>query len=232
MNESRSLPITEVLVFDGFDDLDAVAPLEILTAAGFPTRVVRPASQSEAVQSAHGLTIQVTDPLASRQTPGLIIVPGGGWLAGAPSGVRAQCGGNLPRVLAQLHDGGAVLASVCTGAMLLAAAGVLTGRPSVTNRMALDDLAATGADLRREARIVDDGDVVTCGGPAAGIDLALRLVGRFAGEPAAANAAERLEHEPVGPVLAQIGVGKQVGCNSQAGTAKRRCLPRDPRCSR
>lgn len=217
MNEITPLPITEVVFFDGFDDLDAVAPLEILTAAGFPVRAVRPAFQSRAVHSAHGLTLDVPVELRPHPTPqptpqptvhatpgpdpGLVVVPGGGWLDGSESGVRPLCGGELPGTLARLHRSGAVLASVCTGAMLLAAAGLLDGRPAVTNRMALDDLAAAGADVRREARVVDDGDVVTSGGPSAGIDLAIRLVGRYAGQAAAARAARRLEYEPVGPVV-------------------------------
>jgi transcriptional regulator GlxA family with amidase domain len=94
-----------------------------------------------------------------------------------------------------------VVASVCTGAMLLAAAGLLRGRPAVTNRIALEDLARAGADVRPQARVVDDGSVVTCGGPAAGIDLSLRLVERFLGAPAALAAAHRIEHERVGPTL-------------------------------
>jgi putative intracellular protease/amidase len=201
MTENSTLPLTEVVVFDGFDDLDAIAPLEILTAAGFPTRVVRPAGHPTTVHSAHGLVMQVDAELAA---PALVLVPGGGWLDAAP-GVRDQCEGPLPGALAALHDGGTVVASVCTGAMLLARAGVLAGRPAVTNRNALDDLAAAGADVRRDARVVDDGSVVTGGGPAAGIDVGIRLVARFAGENAGRAAAARLEHEPVGPVL--VGVG-------------------------
>ena len=204
MTENTALPLTEVLVFDGFDDLDAIGPLEILTAAGFPTRVVRPAGHATTVHSAHGLVMKVEAQLAAGAAPALVVVPGGGWLDAAP-GVRDQCEGALPAALAALHDAGTVLASVCTGAMLLARAGLLTGRPAVTNRNALDDLAAAGADVRRDARVVDDGSVVTGGGPAAGIDLAIRLVARFAGEDAGRAAAARLEHEPVGPVL--VGVG-------------------------
>jgi putative intracellular protease/amidase len=201
MTQNSTLPLTEILVFDGFDDLDAVAPLEILTAAGFPTRVVRPAGQAATVRSAHGLVLDVAAELGS---PALVVVPGGGWLDAAP-GVRDQCEGPLPAALAALHETGTVVASVCTGAMLLARAGLLTGRPAVTNRNALDDLAAAGADVRRDARVVDDGSVVTGGGPAAGIDLAIRLVARFAGEDAGRDAAARLEHEPVGPVLMGVG---------------------------
>lgn len=200
MTTNTTLPLTEVVVFDGFDDLDAIAPLEVLTAAGFPTRVVRPAGHPRTVRSAHGLVMHVDAELGS---PALVLVPGGGWLDAA-AGVRDQCEGPLPAALAALHEAGAVVASVCTGAMLLARAGLLTGRPAVTNRNALDDLAAAGADVRRDARVVDDGSVVTGGGPAAGIDLAIRLVARFSGEDAGRDAAARLEHEPVGPVL--VGV--------------------------
>jgi putative intracellular protease/amidase len=202
MTENHTLPLTEVVVFDGFDDLDAIAPLEVLTAAGFPTRVVRPAGHATTVHSAHGLVIHVDAELGA--APGLVLVPGGGWLD-AGAGVRGQCEGPLPAALAALHDAGTVVASVCTGAMLLARAGLLAGRPAVTNRNALDDLAAAGADVRCDARVVDDGSVVTGGGPAAGIDVAIRLVARFAGEDAGRDAAARLEHEPVGPLL--VGVG-------------------------
>jgi transcriptional regulator GlxA family with amidase domain len=203
-HDGPPLPRTDVLLFDGFEDLDAVGPLEVLAAAGFPTRPVRPAGHPTSVHSAHGLRIEVADELGAG--PELVVVPGGGWFDDTATGVRAQCAGPLPAELARLHDSGTVLASVCTGAMVLAAAGVLTGRPAVTNRLALDGLAAAGADVRRDARVVDDGSVVTSGGPAAGLDMALRLVERWAGPAAAERAADELEHTPVGPVLRQIGV--------------------------
>jgi transcriptional regulator GlxA family with amidase domain len=203
MSENPSLPITEVVVFDGFDDLDAIAPLEILVAAGFPAGVVRPADHPPTVRSAHGLVLTVTETLGD--APGLVLVPGGGWLDRG-AGVRDQCAGALPAHVAALNAAGTVIASVCTGAMLLARAGLLTGRPAVTNQHALDDLAAAGADVRADARVVDDGTVITAGGPAAGIDLAIRLVTRFAGEDAGRAAAARLEHAPVGPVLVGVGV--------------------------
>lgn len=195
---TTSPPNTEVLLFDGFDDLDAVAPLEILTAAGFTVQLVRPAGHPGSVRSAHGMTIAVAHELGDAAE--LIVVPGGGWLDGSPQGVRHQCDGELPSALAALHARGAVLASVCTGALLLAAGGLLTGRPAVTNRLALDDLERAGAVVRRDARVVDDGDVVTSGGPASGLDLAVHLVERFRGPAAAEQAARRLEHTVVGPI--------------------------------
>lgn len=194
-----SLPTTQVLFFEGFDDLDAVAPLEILVAAGFPAVPVHPPGHEPTLHSAHGL--QITAAAELDHTAGLVVVPGGGWIDHAPSGVRALCETDLPKQLAQLHAGGTVIASVCTGAMLLAAAGLLSGRPAITNHGALDDLADAGANVRREARVVDDGSIVTSGGPSAGLDLALRLVHRFAGRAAAAGAAQRLEYAPIGLVV-------------------------------
>lgn len=192
-------PDTQVLLFDGFDDLDAIGPLEVLTAAGFPTRSVSFPDAATTVRSAHGLVLEVPGALAAQ--PGLVIVPGGGWFDRCPGARSLADDGQLPARLSALHDAGTVIASVCTGAMLLAVAGLLTGRPAVTNRHALDALAAAGADVHRGARVVDDGDIVTAGGPAAGLDLAVHLVSRFLGGDAGAAAAQRLEHTAVGPVL-------------------------------
>lgn len=204
MSDSRTpdpaLPTVEVVLFDGVDELDAVGPFEVLHAAGFGVRPVAIAAGIERVRGANGLTIAVDGPLGD--APGLLIVPGGGWLATTTSGVRPLVeDGALPEAIAARHAAGTVVASVCTGALLLGAAGILAGRPAVTNRLTLDDLRAFGADVRPEARVVDDGDVLTAGGPLAGVDLAIRLVERFRGERAAVAAAARIEHERRGPLL-------------------------------
>jgi transcriptional regulator GlxA family with amidase domain len=191
-------PRTQVLFFDGVDDLDPVGPLEILTAAGFPTRPVRPVGHPPVIHTAHGLVIEIDAALDAAAE--LVIIPGGGWWDEG-EGVRRLSAGPLPAQLGGMHATGTVLASVCTGAMLLAATGLLTGRRAVTTRPALDELAGIGVEVHPEARVVDDGDLVTCGGPAAGFDLGIHLVNRFLGVDAARAAAERLEHEPVGPVL-------------------------------
>lgn len=193
-----TIPRTQVLFFDGVDDLDPIGPLEVLTAAGLPTTAVRPTGHATTIRTAHGLRIEVTDELDDSAE--LVVVPGGGW-RDDNGGVRTQVAGPLPARLAAMHEDGVVLASVCTGAMLLAAAGVMRGRPAVTNRIALEDLAQAGAHVHPEARVVDDGDLITCGGPSAGLDLGVHLVTRFLGPDAGRAAAARLEHEPVGPVL-------------------------------
>ena len=188
-------PNTQIVLFDGFDDLDAIGPLEVLHTAGFAVRVVGTGAGTATLYSAHGLRLTVPEALGDDAE--LVIVPGGGWLDRTPDGVRAQCEGALPARLAQLHASGAVIASVCTGAMLLAASGLLDGRPAVTNHGALDDLSAAGALVRADARVVDDGDVVTSGGPGAAIDLGLHLVSRYLGADTARELARELEHEPI-----------------------------------
>jgi transcriptional regulator GlxA family with amidase domain len=132
-------------------------------------------------------------------------VPGGGWGDRAPQGTRAEVQrGDLPRAIAARHAAGATVASVCTGALLLAAAGLLEGRPATTHHTALDDLAERGARVVGE-RVVDDGDVLTAGGVTSGLDLALHLVGRlFGAEPARARAAE-IEFEPRAAVRGSTG---------------------------
>jgi putative intracellular protease/amidase len=200
MTNAFQPPVTRLLVFDGFDDLDTVGPLEVLSNAGFAPALVRPAGTATTIRSAHGLRLTVDDQLTLEAPPQLLLLPGGGWLDGA-AGVRDQTETELPALLAQLHARGTVLASVCTGAMLLAAAGLVRGRPAVTNHNALTDLEAAGADVRADARVVDDGEIVTAGGPGAGLDLGLRLVARFRGDEVAAVVAAAIEHRPVGPVV-------------------------------
>jgi transcriptional regulator GlxA family with amidase domain len=194
---------TWVLLYDGFDELDAIAPYEVLRSAvgpaGWQVELVTLDGAPE-VTASHGLRISTGGRRLGDDRPDLLVVPGGGWAARAPQGARAEAErGVIPAALGELHQAGTVLASVCTGAMLLAAAGLLQGRPAVTHHSAFADLQAHGATLVR-ARVVDDGEIITAGGVTSGLDLALWLIERFAG-PEAAHAAEvRLEYERRGVV--------------------------------
>lgn len=174
----------QILLFEGFDELDVVAPYEILRSAAakgadFKTECVS-LSGSGSVKAAHGLTLMGQGNF-QLETADLIVVPGGGWNDGAPQGVRAEIASNrIPKMLHEAHRQGKILASVCTGALLLAAAGLLKGRPCTTHHSAWKDLEASGAKLIKQ-RVVDDGDMITSGGVTSGIDLGLALVARFAG---------------------------------------------------
>ena len=192
----------EIVLFDGFDEMDAIAPYEVFrTAAGYgaPIEAELVGAHGPAVITAsHGLRIVVER--GPSVTADVVLVPGGGYFHGA--GIRAEIErGDLPRTLAAAHARGAIVGSVCTGAMLLAATGLTAGRRATTHHLAMDDLRASGAEVV-EARFVDDGDIVTAGGVTSGLDLALHLVERFAGAPVAERTAAEIEYERQGAVAA------------------------------
>ena len=193
----------QVLLYDGFDELDAIAPFEIFAAAGFKAEWVTP-RQTWSIRTAHGASIHPHGVLGA--APDLLVVPGGGWASRAPQGAWAEVQrGTLPELIADRHAAGTLIAGVCSGVMLLAASGMLRGRPAVTHRVALEELRAYGAEVRPAARVVDDGDVITAGGVTSAIDLALHVVERERGTRAADAGARRIEHERRGPVLHTAG---------------------------
>lgn len=185
----------EIVVYDGFDELDAIGPFEVLRNAAsvvedLDVELVG-VEGGGVVTASHGLRVTVDGGLSGDAD--LVIVPGGGWNDRAAAGARAEADrGVLPARLAELHERGARIGSVCTGGMLLAAAGLTDGRPATTHHGALDDLRASGAEVV-DARVVDDGDVVTAGGVTSGLDLALHLVEREWGERLADGIAREME---------------------------------------
>lgn len=193
-----------ILIFDGVDELDAIGPSEVLAnaarSADLRVRLLT-LEPSEEVTGNHGLRIRPDGWLARDEEIDLLIVPGGSWNDRAESGAWAEAQrGRLPRTVARLYSGGTTVASVCTGAMLLSAAGVLRGRPSTTHHRALDELREQGAEIA-DARVVDDGDIVTAGGVTSGIDLALWLVEREWGAGLAGKIATEMEYERRGDVF-------------------------------
>jgi transcriptional regulator GlxA family with amidase domain len=195
----------DIIVFAGFDELDAIGPYEVLQnaaalGADFVVRLVAPMGAGEIV-AAHGLRIRAETGMRDEPRADLIVVPGGGWGDRSPEGAWAEATrGDIPRYLAEQHAAGVVIASVCTGAMLLAAAGVLKGRSATTHHVAIEDLKAGGTTFVDE-RVVDQGDVITSGGVTSGIDLALWLTERFASAAIARQVAWEMEYERVGRVL-------------------------------
>jgi putative intracellular protease/amidase len=180
----------EILFFDGFDDLDGFGPFEVLNEAGIETRFVTIEPQ-DVVVSAHGARVV---PHGVVGNPDLVIVPGGGWHdKDGPGAYRESQRGAIPAFLRQRHEAGGRVASVCTGALLLAAAGILDGRPAITHHTALEDLRAAGAIVSDGARVVDDGDIITAAGVTSGIDLALHIVEAELGPEAAHAGAREIE---------------------------------------
>ena len=180
----------EILLFDGFDDLDAFGPFEVLSEAGLPTRFVT-IEPKEHVHSAHGATIVPDGVLGD---PDLVLVPGGGWHDRSGVGAYAEARrGAITKAIADRHAAGRRVGSVCTGAMLLAEAGILRGRPAITHHSAIEDLRTSGADVREGDRVVDDGDIITAAGVTSGIDLALYLIEQELGAEAAQAGAREIE---------------------------------------
>ena len=193
----------QIVLFNGFDELDAIAPHEIWHMA----KDIKPEIEvqlvtldgAKEITASNGLRVQAEGKLCAKR-PDIVVVPGGGWMGRSPAGAWAEAQrGALPAKLAELHRKEVVMTSVCTGAMLLAAAGLLKNRPATTNQCALDDLETAGARVV-PARVVDDGDVVTAGGITSGLDLSLWLVERFFGSETAFILEGRLEYERRGTV--------------------------------
>ena len=189
----------EILVFEGFDALDVVAPWEVFVrAAALDTNLdvalVR-VGGPELIRAADGLELNVVEELGN---PDALLVPGGSWVSGEDTGVPKELRlGTLPRLIGELSSSVRWVSSVCTGALLLGAAGLLQNRNATTNHAALEEISRYGAHVRNH-RVVDDGIIVTCGGVTAGIDLALWLVEREIGADASRALASAIEY-PVQP---------------------------------
>jgi transcriptional regulator GlxA family with amidase domain len=95
-----------------------------------------------------------------------------------------------------------IVSSVCTGALVLADAGLLDGRPATTHWESLDTLAELGTNIevRPGDRFVDSGDIITAAGVSAGIDMALHLIVRIAGEDRAREVRRYIQYDPEPPV--------------------------------
>jgi transcriptional regulator GlxA family with amidase domain len=203
-----------IILFDGFDELDAIAPYEVFRHAaklGADIDVeLLTLGDVEEVTASGGLRVRPHGRL--QEAPDMVVVPGGGWNDRASQGAWTEVQrGQLTRVLAELHDAGTAIATVCTGGMVAAAAGLTNGRPGTTHHTALEELRASGAHLI-DARVVDDGDLTMAGGVTSGIDLALWLVEREVGAHIAAAVAEEMEY----PRSAAIWSGRSLrGVTSQ-----------------
>jgi transcriptional regulator GlxA family with amidase domain len=198
--ERRRPPRTiRILAFDDNDELDVIAPYEMLDTArkilqgqNLPAPDVRIVSvkgtteKPDVVRGFHGLTFG-TQPWTEGERPDLLIVAGGGYKQnpkGTPAiGISKQMNNpDFTAVILTQHEEGRALASVCTGAFGLVGAGIVQGRRMTTHPVALDDLAKAGAHVLNpdwEARVVDDGDIISCGGVTSGTDEALYLVEAF-----------------------------------------------------
>jgi transcriptional regulator GlxA family with amidase domain len=200
----------QIVLFNGFDPLDVIAPFEVLAAGSdaaggeLVVELVSAEGPRPVISGTLGLVLHATSQLDPSK-PGYIVVPGAsGLIDGDPDEVDT-----IPVLLARFGETAAAplmrrafanpditVAAVCGGSLALAMAGLLDGRHAATHHLGMDVLEATGVN------VVDDGDLVTAGGVTSGLDLALHLLERSFG-PQVAIAVEKLfEYERRGTVWA------------------------------
>jgi transcriptional regulator GlxA family with amidase domain len=180
-----------VLLFPEFELLDVFGPLEAFGQAKDFFRIVIVAERPGPVTSAQGPRAVADFGFDECPALDIVLVPGG-------MGTRREVNNvSLIDWIARQATRAETLTSVCTGAALLAKAGVLDGRRATSNKRAFAWVTEQGpkVDWVRQARWVDDGNVVTSSGVSAGIDMALHLIGRIAGPALRDDIATRMEYE-------------------------------------
>jgi transcriptional regulator GlxA family with amidase domain len=179
-------------LFDRFTALDAVGPYEVLSRVP-EARVRFIAAEAGPVRTDNGmLTLIAEASLEDLPRPEVIVVPGG-------MGTRKALGdGRLVGWIRRAHGSSDWTTSVCTGSLLLGAAGVLEGIEATSHWLELETLRRFGARPVGR-RVVDQGRVITAAGVSAGIDMALGLAERIAGERAAQAIQLLIEYDPQPP---------------------------------
>ena len=188
-----------IVLFDGAEELDWAGPWEVFAAwrEGWPEDgidVFTVASTLEPIVCAKGLRVLADHTWDTAPGADVVVWPGG-------RGTRPMLGDEAIRGRVRaLADRADVMASVCTGALVYADAGLLTGRRATTHWGSLDRLAELGAEVDPEARWVDHGDVITSAGVSAGIDMALHLVARLHSRERAVEVRRYIQYDPEPPV--------------------------------
>ena len=188
-----------IAIFEGAEELDFVGPWEVLSA----WRLLYPddvelhlvAEDLEAVTCAKGMCVIPETTWDDLGEIDVLVYPGG-------RGTRAQLGDEEIRSrMRGLKEQGTLLASVCTGALVFADAGLLDGLPATTYWSAFDELQSLGREIepRPDDRFVDTGAIVTAAGVSAGIDMALHLVGRLGSPEKAREVRRYIQYDPQPP---------------------------------
>jgi transcriptional regulator GlxA family with amidase domain len=181
-----------ILIFDRLTALDAIGPYEVLSrlpGAELSFVATEPGPKRTDTGSL-GVTADLA--LAEVAHPDVLLVPGG---AGSRPLMRDA---EVLGWLRAAHETSTWTTSVCTGALVLGAAGILDGKRATTHWAFMDNLSELGATPVRE-RVVEDGKLITAAGVSAGIDMALVLAARIAGEAVAQAIQLGIEYDPQPP---------------------------------
>jgi len=194
----ESVPHTRrvaIALFAGAEELDWAGPWEVFGywASRWPdeVEVFTLAETLDPIRCARGLRVLPDRTWDAAPIIDVVIYPGG---RGTRAEMKDEC---VLERLSALSQGGTLLASVCTGALVFAAAGLLEGKAATTHADALDDLATFGGMRPMRARFVDAGNVVTSAGVSAGIDMSLHLAARLHSRRRAEAIRKAIEYEGV-----------------------------------
>src|SRR5918994_1432399 len=193
-----------ILIFPDVEILDFCGPFEVFASATLPAgtdgepetrlfEVFTVAERPEVITCRGGLLVQPNHTLDNHPPLDLVVIPGG-------SGTRREQ--ENPVILdwiARQRRTGASTTSVCTGAFLLGAAGLLDGLHATTHWTTIDGLRTQlpMTDVRTDVRVVDEGEIITSAGVSAGIDMALHVVRRLHGDEVARRTARDMEYDGV-----------------------------------
>ena len=190
-----------VALFEGAEELDWAGPWEVLAAWALQwpddgVHVFTLAREDRPVTCAKGLRVLPDETWETAPPLDVLVYPGG-------RGTRRELQDEA--VLDWIRDlaaGDTVVASVCTGSLVLAAAGLLDGKPATTHWGSLELLPTLGREIevRPDDRFVDNGNVLTAAGVSAGIDMALHLVARLHSTERAREVRRYIQYDPEPPV--------------------------------
>ena len=184
-----------ILLYDRFTALDAVGPYDVLN--NLPGgEVLFVSEQTGPVRNESGNLALVADATLEEVTsPDIVLVPGG------PGEADQLTDGPLHEWLRSVDRTSSWTTSVCTGSLILAAAGLLTGRRATSHWLSVDQLRKWDVAPVRE-RVVVDGKYVTAAGVSSGIDMALTLAGKITGDRVAQSIQLKIEYDPQPPYAA------------------------------
>ncbi len=181
-----------ILLYERFTALDAIGPYEVLSRLP-GARVTFVAREQGPLRTDNDMLSLLADrSIAEVERCDVLLVPGG------PGEVAARAGADVLDWIRAMHETSLWSTSVCTGSLILAAAGLLEGRRATGHWLALEQLRALGAEPSAE-RVVFDGKLVTAAGVSAGIDMALALAARIAGDEVAQAIQLGIEYDPQPP---------------------------------
>jgi transcriptional regulator GlxA family with amidase domain len=182
-----------VYLYPGMTAFDAVCPYDILSS-GIPNSTVRFVAKERGLVRMDSRMLSLHADYAIREinSADILLLPGGG---ATPAQMQDQ---ELLAWVRRIHEKSKWTTSVCTGSLILAAAGLLKGLEATTHWVALENLAMFGAKPSRQ-RVVKQGKIITAAGVSAGIDMALSLVAMECGEEQAKAVQLTIEYDPQPP---------------------------------